>query len=55
MPDNRYTVGLEWCGYRRRMLVVRFCGAWVGKARTKQRAARIANNHHAARMAALES
>jgi hypothetical protein len=28
--DNRYSIGLEHCGYAEQKHVVRFCGDWLG-------------------------
>lgn len=33
--DARYTISLEWCGYRTQRHVARFCGEWLGQGETR--------------------
>lgn len=37
-PDRRYTVGREWCGYRERQYVARFCGERLASSAVKAEA-----------------
>lgn len=46
MPDNRYTITLEHCGYPEPRHVVRFCGDWIGQAPTPEEAEDIRLNHN---------
>ena len=36
--DRRFSVRPEFCGYRARQYVARFCGEWIGEARTRSEA-----------------
>ena len=36
--DRRFSVRPEYCGYRARRYVARFCGEWIGEARTRSEA-----------------
>ena len=38
MNDSRFTVTREFCGERRAMWILRFCGEWVSKHRLKSEA-----------------
>lgn len=49
--DRRYTVGPEYCGHRARRFVARFCGDWIGQAKTRAEARELALAHDARRMA----
>lgn len=48
--DNRYTYGLEYCGYSVPMHCVRFCGELIGVARDADKALHIAQTHKQERM-----
>lgn len=53
MPDKRYSIALEYCGYAKRRWVVRFCGEWIGTGKNRADAEAIARQHTAARTLAL--
>jgi len=38
IKDERYSVNKEWCGHSKQKFVARFCGDWIGKAETKNKA-----------------
>lgn len=49
--DNRYTVGLEYCGYEEQRYVARFCGReFITSERLESQAWRRARAHTVARM-----
>jgi hypothetical protein len=31
MMDKRYTISKEFCGYKTKRFVARFCGEWIGQ------------------------
>lgn len=33
MTDQRYTIGIEFCGHPDARYVARFCGEWIGQSR----------------------
>ncbi len=43
--DARYTITAEFCGYPKRQHVARFCGDWLGSAKTPKLAREIARKH----------
>ena len=43
--DPRYTISLEFCGYPEQRHVVRFCGEWVGQAKTEAETGKIMMDH----------
>ena len=45
MKDSRYSINLEFCGYSKARYVVRFCGDYIGHAKSKNSAEAIANKH----------
>ena len=45
LPDNRYTANREWCGSPIRMIVVRFCGEYLGQCETNAEAEKMAADH----------
>lgn len=49
--DRRYSANPEWCGHRSRRLVVRFCGEFIGTAKTHDEAREIMRDHGESRMA----
>lgn len=51
--DHRYSIQLEFCGYRHRRHVVRFCGDYVGNAESRDQACAIARKHAARRRSEL--
>jgi hypothetical protein len=48
LPDSRYTVTREGCGYPGPRYVSRFCGDWIGSADTRAGAVALARTHRAA-------
>jgi hypothetical protein len=40
--DRRFSVRPEYCGYRARRYVARFCGEWVGEPRARSEARALA-------------
>jgi hypothetical protein len=42
--DRRFSVRPEYCGYRARRYVARFCGEWIGEARTRSEARALAHS-----------
>ncbi|WP_436054395.1 hypothetical protein, partial [Phenylobacterium sp. LjRoot225] len=42
--DRRFNVRPEYCGYRARRYVARFCGEWIGEARTRSEARALARS-----------
>ena len=42
--DRRFSVRPEYCGYRARRYVARFCGEWIGEARTRSEARALARS-----------
>lgn len=49
--DRRYRIALEWCGYAKPRLVIRFCGEWVGQAQAREGAKLIQDARTAERLA----
>jgi hypothetical protein len=49
--DRRYTVRPEYCGERARRFVARFCGDWIGHAKTRTEARELAEAFEELRMA----
>jgi hypothetical protein len=45
--DPRYTVALEFCGYRKQRWVARFCGEWLGSSTTRAFAVAICEDNQA--------
>ena len=54
MRDKRYTLTREFTGSPYPMWVARFCGDWIGQARSKIDAAELIANHADRRAAELE-
>jgi hypothetical protein len=42
--DPRFSIRPEYCGYRARRYVARFCGEWIGEARTRSEARALARS-----------
>ena len=42
--DRRFSVRPEYCGYRARRYVARFCGEWIGEARARSEARALAHS-----------
>lgn len=51
--DPRYTVALEFCGYDTPRHVARFCGEWIGQAKSASKARELVEEHKAARLIAM--
>lgn len=47
--DRRFSVLPEYCGYRARRYVARFCGEWIGEVRTRSEARALARSWRAQR------
>lgn len=45
MPDQRYNIAREYCGYDTPRWVVRFCGDWVGQNASRESAKAMAEEH----------
>ncbi|WP_454887342.1 hypothetical protein [Sphingomonas oryzagri] len=54
LPDPRYSVAREYCGYPTPRHVARFCGDWLGQSATRAGALAIARAHHAVRRARID-
>lgn len=52
--DRRYTIAREYCGYPQQRHVARFCGDWLGQAKTPSAAQAIAAGHAANRNTIIE-
>lgn len=50
--DRRFTVRREWAGYSHQRYVARFCGDFIGQAKTRREAREIAAVWNDQRMAA---
>lgn len=50
--DPRHPVQLEWCGYKERRYVARFCGDWVGQSLSYPAAVLILTGHRLQRAGA---
>ena len=55
LPDSRYTITCEYCGWPTPMHVLRFSGEFVGSHKYENDAETAAWNHHGSRMSALSS
>lgn len=51
--DSRYTVTLEWVGYKVQRHVARYCGEMIAHAATQAEAWTIAADHSEERVSAL--
>ena len=51
--DPRYTVCLEWCGYKEQRYCARFCGDWIGQSLDYPGAVLKASGHRLERNGAL--
>jgi hypothetical protein len=49
--DKRYTIEKEFTGAPCMMFVARFCGQYIGSAKTELEARKLAKKHNAERMA----
>jgi len=50
--DRRFSIRREWCGYRNQRYVARFCGDFIGQAKTRREARDLAAVWNEQRMAA---
>lgn len=49
--DRRFTVRPEYCGQRAKRFVARFCGEWIGQAKTRREARDLAGQWNRQRLA----
>lgn len=47
LPDERYSINLEYCGYEDWRFVLRFCGDWVSQHKTELQAVKACRDHRA--------
>ena len=43
--DDRYSINLEYCGYKKPQYVARFCDEWLGCKPTRSEASIVALHH----------
>jgi hypothetical protein len=55
MTDQRYTVGLEFCGQATAKFVARFLGEWLGWFDTKRQAMDACAEHNIARLTGVQN